>query len=137
MLGQARAVEWLPAPFLGEVGWGPQHLPPIPQEAVFCCWLLGATDVWIPEHPANPRLTFPLFPESPGRHLREIKLQSARDASVKSAKNTRVIPEPQRGESGRVLNCRRRMVLFLALSTGGKCGGFGGFFKCISVWNGF
>ncbi|XP_030659626.1 DNA repair protein XRCC3 isoform X3 [Nomascus leucogenys] len=34
--------------------------------------------------------------ESPGRHLREIKLQSARDASVKSAKNTRVIPEPQR-----------------------------------------
>lgn len=49
-----------------------------------------------PEHPANPRLTFPLFPESPGRHLREIKLQSARDASVKSAKNARVIPEPQR-----------------------------------------
>ncbi|XP_055144021.1 DNA repair protein XRCC3 isoform X6 [Symphalangus syndactylus] len=34
--------------------------------------------------------------ESPGRHLREIKLQSARDASVKSAKNARVIPEPQR-----------------------------------------
>lgn len=90
-----------------------------------------------PEHSANPRPTFPLFPESPGRHLKEIKLQSARDASVKSARNAWVIPEPQSGESGGALTCRRRMALFLALPTGSECGGFGGFFKCISVWNGF
>ncbi|XP_063499960.1 DNA repair protein XRCC3 isoform X2 [Symphalangus syndactylus] len=47
-----------------------------------------------PEEPQEPDCHWP--GKSPGRHLREIKLQSARDASVKSAKNARVIPEPQR-----------------------------------------
>ncbi|XP_058285275.1 DNA repair protein XRCC3 isoform X2 [Hylobates moloch] len=46
------------------------------------------------EEPQEPDCHWP--GKSPGRHLREIKLQSARDASVKSAKNARVIPEPQR-----------------------------------------